>query len=233
MISGVLQNASWFVTDRQGGDSQEAFAFNNLAVHVGDDPARVAANRGALAARVGHPIVYTRAAHSALCHYVDAECPDVPGVDALITDAPGLALAAQGADCVMVALAAGPWVAAIHCGWRGLVDGIVPATLAALQQRGADLEGAAAHLGPAICGRCYRVDAERAKAVGQVAPTAVLEVPDGLGVDVRAGVLTQLASRGIEAEADPRCTFEDPDLYSFRRDGQTGRQAIVVVRGPA
>lgn len=231
MISGVLQNASWFVTDRLDGDSQEAFAFNNLAVHVGDELEHVAANRAALSAYVGHPIVYTRAAHSALCRYVEAPRDDVPGVDALITDVPGLALAAQGADCLMAALVAGQWVAAIHCGWQGLVAGVVPATLAALEQRGAKLDDAAAHLGPAICGRCYRVDAERAAAVAEVAPEAVVELPDGLGVDIRAGVKAQLT--GIAVSMDPRCTFEDPDLYSFRRDGQTGRQAIVIVREAA
>ena len=233
MISGVLQNASWFVTDRLAGDSQEAFAFNNLAVHVGDDPAHVAANRAALSAVVGHPVVYTRAAHSALCHYVDEACPDVPGVDALITDVPGLALAAQGADCAMIVVAAGDWVAAVHCGWRGLVAGVVPATLAALERRGAHLDNALAHLGPAICGRCYRVDARRAAEVAQVAEVAVVELSDGVGVDVRAGVLAQLAARGIRATIDPRCTFEDPDLYSYRRDGLTGRQASVIVREAA
>lgn len=233
MISGVLQNASWFVTDRLGGDSQEAFAFNNLAVHVGDDPAHVAANRAALAAGVGHPVVFTRAAHSALCHYVDQPCPDVPGVDALITDVPGLALAAQGADCAMIVVAVGDWIAAVHCGWRGLVGGVVPATLAALEQRGAHLAIAQAHIGPAICGRCYTVDAQRAAEVAEVAQAAVVHSAGGLGVDVRAGVVAQLAAAGIKASVDTRCTFEDPNLYSYRRDGLTGRQASVIVREAA
>ncbi len=229
MISGVLQNASWFVTDRLAGDSQEAFAYNNLAVHVGDDLGRVTANRAALAARIGHPVVFTRAAHSARWEYVAAPAPDVPGVDALITDVPGLGLAAQGADCAMTVVAAGDWIAAIHCGWKGLVAGVVPATLSALQERGADLADAQAHLGPAICGRCYQVDPGRLAAVSSAVPEAVA----GSGVDVRAGVLAQLAAHGIAATVDPRCTFEDSDLYSYRRDGQTGRQAIVIVREAA
>jgi YfiH family protein len=229
VISGVLQNASWFVTDRLDGDSQEAFAFNNLAVHVGDDPTRVAANRAALAARVGCPVVFTRAAHSASCRYVAEAGPDIRGVDALITDVPGLALAAQGADCAMTVVAAGNWVAAIHCGWKGLVAGIVPATLAALDARGADLDAAQAHLGPAICAGCYQVDPQRLAAVADVTPEAVR----GQGVDVRAGVVAQLRAQGISATVDSRCTFEDPDLYSYRRDSRTGRQAIVIVREPA
>lgn len=233
MISGVLQNASWLVTDRMAGISQGAFAFNNLAVHVGDEPDRVADNRAHLQERIGAPIVFTRAAHSCRVAYVDAPVADVMGVDALITDQSGLALAAQGADCVMLAIAAGGWIAAVHCGWRGLVDGVVPATLAALVARGADLATAEAHLGPAICGRCYLVDAGRAQQVRQVAPAAVIDGPDGLGVDVRTGVIQQLQAAGIPASADPRCTAQDTSLYSYRRDGITGRQAIVIVQGAA
>jgi len=233
VISGVLQNASWLVTDRMAGTSQGAFAFNNLAVHVGDDPECVAANRADLQERIGAPIVFTRAAHSRRVAYVQTPVADVAGVDALITDRPGLALAAQGADCVMLAIAAGPWIAAVHCGWRGLVDGVVPETLAALAAGGADLASAEAHLGPAICGRCYLVDAARARQVGLVAPEAVVASPDATGVDVRAGVMAQLQRAGIVATVDPRCTAEDTSLYSYRRDGTTGRQAIVIVKGAA
>lgn len=230
MISGVLQNASWLVTDRMEGASQGAFAFNNIAVHVGDDPDHVARNRAAVVARVGYPVVYTRAAHSSEVRYVDQAVPDVPGVDGLFTDQPGVALAAQGADCVMVAVSAGEWIAAVHCGWKGLVRGVVPAVLDALQDAGAELTDAQAHLGPAICGHCYEVDAGRAAEVADVSPEAVVTTPTGQGVDVRAGVLAQLRLASIDATVDSRCTYEDPRLFSYRRDGQTGRQALIIVR---
>lgn len=230
MISGVLQNASWLVTDRTGGTSQEAFAFNNLAVHVGDEPTSVAGNRARLEARLGRPIVFSRPAHSNRVHHVTGPGADVSGVDALITDRTDLAIAALGADCAMVALAVGGWVAAIHCGWRGLVSEVVPATLDALEGQGADLRAAQAHLGPAICGRCYAVDESRAMQVRAVCESAVVTGSNGLGVDVRVGIIDQLAGWGISATWDRRCTAEDPALYSYRRDGHTGRQAIVVAR---
>lgn len=230
----IPPNASWRVTDRLAGDSQGAFAFNNLAEHVGDDPAAVASNRARLARSLGvATVVFARASHSNGVALVTAGVPDVPGVDALITDRAGLAVAAMGADCVMVGLTAGDWVAAIHCGWRGLVTGVVPTTLRELRGHGADLGSASAHLGPSICGACYAVDAQRAAAVRSVCPEAVVESSGGFGVDVRTGVLAQLAEAGIAATADPRCTAEDPDLYSYRRDGRTGRQALAIVRGAA
>jgi hypothetical protein len=223
----TLRGASWLVTDRFGGDSQGAFAFNNLALHVGDDPQRVRGNRDRLAGRLGaQALVFATAAHSDQVGYVDAGGPDVPGVDALITDRPGIAVAAQGADCVMVGVSTGDWVAAVHCGWRGLVAGIVPATLAALRARGAGLAGARARLGPSICPACYTVDANRAGQIREACPEAV----SGRAVDLRAGVLAQLAGAGVDATADPRCTAQDPGLYSYRRDGRTGRQALAIMR---
>jgi len=49
------------------------------------------------------------------------------------------------------------------------------------------------------------------------------------GVDVGAGVGAQLARAGVSAVArDPRCTGETPSLYSYRRDGRTGRLAGLV-----
>jgi copper oxidase (laccase) domain-containing protein len=42
-------------------------------------------------------------------------------------------------------------------------------------------------------------------------------------------VAAQLARRGITAEIVGDCTFEDPRLYSYRREAVTGRQAGVIV----
>jgi copper oxidase (laccase) domain-containing protein len=47
-------------------------------------------------------------------------------------------------------------------------------------------------------------------------------------LDVAAGVLEQLASQRVDVEQVPGCTVERGDLYSYRRDGVTGRFAGVV-----
>ncbi|MEZ5185899.1 MAG: polyphenol oxidase family protein [Candidatus Nanopelagicales bacterium] len=235
MTSGTLHDASWLVTDRTVGASQGAFAFNNLAVHVGDDPDAVTVNRAALGRALGVPaVVFARAAHGRDVAYVEAVTADVEGVDGLFTDRTDVAIAAQGADCVMVGVCtADGWIAAVHCGWRGLVVGVVPATLRALTVAGAALQGAVAHLGPSICGKCYKVDDRRAAEVAHAAPAAVVTMGSQRGVDVRVGVLEQLRAAGVNATWDPRCTAEDPRLYSHRRDGVTGRQALAIVRRPA
>lgn len=235
MTSGSIHDASWLITDRTVGVSQGAFALGNLAVHVGDAPEAVAANRAALAERLGVPaVVFTRAAHSRNVKYINQVVPDVPDADALITDCPGLAIAAQGADCAMVGLSTGDgWIAAIHCGWQGLRRGVVPATLDAMLAAGSGLPDARAHVGPTVCPACYPVDEQRAAAVADVLPAAVVTGASGPAIDLRAGVLAQLRGYGVEVSIDPRCTAETEELYSYRRDGVTGRQALVVLRGAA
>ena len=227
-----MHDASWLVTDRKAGASRGAFASNNLAVHVGDDPRAVAANRAELTTRMGlQHVVFAAAAHGAEVARVDSAGADVQGVDALISRTPGIGIAAQGADCVMLAVASPDgWSAAVHCGWKGLVAGVVPATLDALADAGCDLTGAEAHLGPSICAQCYAVPLERAAAVAAVVPEAVVRDEARVLLDVRAGVLAQLRTGGVPATWDRRCTVEDPDLYSYRRDGVTGRQALIIGR---
>ena len=235
MISGSLHDASWLVTDRTVGASQGAFAFGNLAVHVGDAPEAVAANRAELADRLGvEQVVFTRAAHSRNVEYVDSVVADVPDRDGLVTDRPDLAIAAQGADCAMIGIAtADGWIAAVHCGWQGLVKGVVAAAIERMVAGGSTVQAPLAHVGPTICAHCYPVDAERAQQVAAVAPRAAVEIGGRPAVDLRAGLASQFEELGIEASWDPRCTAQSPQLYSHRRDGRTGRQALAILRRSA
>ena len=233
--------AAWAATGRHGGVSTGPYASANVAGHVGDDVAAVEANRVLLAATVGASgLAVMDATHGASVAVVD-EPGDVPGVDALITDRPGLAVAALAADCATVALFGHDdrTVAVVHCGWQGLVADVVGETVSALRARRVVV--AAAVLGPSVCGQCYPVPSERADAVRQacssaVGTVAVVTCADGQpGVDVGAGVaarLQELAPSAVIARSRS-CTVEDPTLFSYRRDGRTGRQALVVVRRAA
>ena len=50
------------------------------------------------------------------------------------------------------------------------------------------------------------------------------------GIDVRAGLMRQLHGLGVtNMNAEPRCTISEPEYFSYRREGKTGRQAGVVV----
>ena len=84
--------------------------------------------------------------------------------------------------------------------------------------------------GPSICGGCYEVPAEMQARVSAAVPEARCQTFDGTaGLDIAAGVRAQLAAAGVGwFRSVPRCTKESDDLYSYRRDGTTGRSAGVI-----
>jgi YfiH family protein len=227
------------VTDRRGGRSAAPYESFNLGVHVGDDPADVAANRARLADEIGVPgeqVVWMTQVHGTGVAIVsDAEENPVADVDALVTATPGLVLCVLVADCVPVLLAdpvAGV-VAAVHAGREGVRRGVVPAALAAMTRLGARPGDVEALLGPAVCGLDYEVPAEMQAEVARVAPASAVRTRAGTpGLDLRAGIAEVLRGAGVrQVVHDPRCTVEDLRLFSHRRDGVTGRQAGVVWLG--
>ena len=150
---------------------------------------------------------------------------------------PGKVLCVQVADCVPVLLAdpVARLVGAAHAGREGLVAGVVPALVEAMTAAGASPARMRAVTGPAICGGCYEVPAQL-QATGQ-RRRAGGELRDHRagtpGLDIAAGVRAQLAAAGVASiAADARCTRESDELYSYRRDGVTGRFAGLVWLSP-
>jgi len=223
------RSAEWVFTGRLGGVSSGPFAALNLGGSVGDDPACVADNRRAVAQMVGCTgLAFARQVHGRDVARLRAIPAEPPAADAIVTDQPGLAISVQVADCVPVLLAdlAAGRVAAVHAGWRGVAADVVGAALEQMSPQGP----VQAWIGPAICPACYEVSAQVRDEVAEQVPEAAAQTRRGTpAVDVRGGVLAQLRRHGIDAELVGGCTFEDPDLFSYRRDTTTGRQAGVIV----
>lgn len=218
------------LTDRTGGVSTGPWQGLNLGLHVEDDPAHVTENRRRLQAQVGRRLVWMDQCHGADVAVVD-EVPDVaPRCDGVVTTNPDLALAVLVADCVPVLLASPDGVvAAVHAGRPGMVAGVVPAAVAAM--RGLGAREVDAVVGPSVCGRCYEVPGEMRDAAAAVSPeSATVSWTGTPAVDVAAGVVAQLRDLDVAVRWVPGCTRESPSLYSYRRDGRTGRFAGVVAR---
>jgi YfiH family protein len=227
------------VTDRRGGRSRPPYDSFNLGDHVGDDPADVAANRGRVARELGVPeerLVWMSQVHGNGVAIVDGPLAGpLPETDALVTSTPGLVLCVLVADCVPILLAdpvAGV-VAAVHAGREGVRRGVLPAALSAMASLGARARHVSALLGPAVCGACYEVPPAMQADVARIAPSAAVRTRRGTaGLDLRAGLEEMLRRAGVtDVVQDPRCTVEDPHLFSHRRDGVTGRQAGIVWLG--
>jgi len=206
----------------------------NLALHVGDDPAAVWSNRNALEEQMGiasGSLRFMEQIHSADVAVAGGQ--DVPVADALLSPDGSVPLAVMVADCLPVLFAGtrpgGVVTAAAHAGRRGLLDGILLNTVAALRSAGArDLMG---WVGPGVCGRCYEVP-EAMLADAQHLPGAESRTRWGTpALDLPAAALHQLKSLGVSAVQVPGCTMEEPALFSHRRDAPTGRFAGLVWPG--
>lgn len=223
-------------TGRDGGVSTGPYGSLNLSAGVGDDPASVAANRDRVLRGLGpgpRTLGWMRQVHGTGVAYCPAAPePDSPEADAVYTDSAAIALGALGADCAPVLLAdpVAGLVGAAHAGRPGMAAGVVPALVAAMTAAGARASRMHAIVGPAICGQCYEVPAAMRDEVGRLVPGSACVTRAGTpGIDLRAGLRGQLASLGVaQVSDDDRCTAETAGLYSYRRDGTTGRFAGLI-----
>lgn len=137
----------------------------------------------------------------------------------------GIALAVTVADCVPVFLAHESGVVGIlHSGWRGTAGRIVQDAVATLNRLGLPSGELRMHLGPAICGRCYEVDADvRSQLTGRPATRPG-------NVDLRSLIAEHAGELGIrEISMNAECTRCDNGTFFSHRAGDGGRQVAVIV----
>lgn len=214
-------------TDRTGGLSTGAFLSRNLATHVGDEHSTVLSNRNQLQSEIGLPIEYMNQVHGDVVVRIDEGLAGEPTADALLTQRTDIALAVMVADCIPLLLAASHTVAAVHVGRKGLLNEVA---VAALQEmRSIDDSQITAIVGPSICGQCYEVSRDVFEEVTNSFPlSASMTRTGGLALDLVRPLIAQLQQQGVHVIDESRCTVEDGNLFSYRRDGVTGRQVGVV-----
>jgi hypothetical protein len=223
------------MTTRAGGVSQAPWRSLNLGDHVGDDPAHVAANRARLRRQLPAEPGWLRQVHSA--RVVELGRESNPQADAALTRQPAQVCAVLTADCLPVLFCdrAGSVVAAAHAGWRGLADGVLEATVAAMQVPPGEV---LAWMGAAIGPRAFEVgDEVREAFVAQHPAASEAFVPQPMPgkwlADIYQLARIRLKHAGVQAiHGDGRCTFSEVDsFYSYRRDGVTGRMAALIWLG--
>ncbi len=157
---------------RRGGVSTGPYASLNCSLSSQDAPEAVLQNRARAAKAVGADparLVGLHQVHGA--GVVRVETPWTPGegprADAMVSDRPGIALGIITADCAPVLFVASMAriVAAAHAGWRGAVDGVLEATVAAMVALGAQPLQISAAIGPCIGQASYEVAADLRDAV--------------------------------------------------------------------
>ena len=213
---------------REGGVSDGPYASLNLGRATADEPERVNENRRRLCAEVGaepDALAMNYQHHSADVLRARAGSRDERG-DGIWTDERGLPVLALAADClpIVVARANGsqPALALLHAGWRGLLEGIVPAGVSAL---GGGAISAA--VGPAIGPCCYEVGEDVADRFRRAFGFGLYR--DGR-LDLWSAAERALRAAGcIRVDRVDLCTACSPErFFSHRRDeGLTGRQGVI------
>ncbi|MBD8644047.1 peptidoglycan editing factor PgeF [Stenotrophomonas sp. CFBP 13724] len=217
----------------------DQFNLGNRHAADGDQPAHVECNRALLHAGLAlpSPAHWLRQVHGTTVLRFDAAPvagASEPVADAAVTSVPGVVLAILTADCLPVVLAArdGSEVGAAHAGWRGLADGMLEATVAAMQT---PPSGLLAWLGPAAGPADYEIGEEVHHAFVGHDPAAaaafVATRPGHWKVDLYALARMRLQAAGVGAadiHGGTYSTMADPDLFSHRRDRRTGRMATLA-----
>lgn len=220
-------------TTRVGGVSQAPYDSLNLGLHVGDDAAAVKQNRALLAARLQLPAEPEWIHQTHGIEAVTLEASKTREADAAITRQAGRVAVVMVADCLPILLCdrGGREVAAIHAGWRGLQAGVVQSTLAAMQTPANELM---AWIGPGISQPHFEVGGEVVAAFEQAVEGArdffTGNRPGHWLCDLGGLAERTLRTQGVsQVSRDSHCTYRDAErLYSYRRDGVTGRMAALI-----
>lgn len=230
---------------RKGGASSGIFHGLNCGPGSSDLSDAVAINRARVASAMGvepDHLQTLHQVHSAEVITLTTPLSKRPRADAMVTATPGVVLGILTADCqpVLFADAAAGVIGAAHAGWRGVKDGVLEATIAAMEGLGAKRSEIVAVIGPCISQSAYEVgpdfleaflddDTENARFFAQgKGDHAMFDLP-GFG-------LSRLRAAGIsDAGWTRHCTYSDEDrFYSYRRATHRGEadygRLISVIR---
>jgi YfiH family protein len=221
---------------RSGGVSEGFYESLNCGYGSDDDADRVAENRARAMAGIGlEPgrLATAYQVHSNRVAVVEALWPlgQAPQADALVTRERDLALGVLTADCapVLLADAGAGVVGAAHAGWRGALDGVLEATVEAMEALGAKRGRIAAGVGPTIAQRSYEVGPEfPAPMLEQSADNSDFFCTarrEGYFLfDLKGYVARRLSSMGLKGvQCLPCDTCGEPDrFFSYRRSRRLG-----------
>ncbi len=218
---------------RRGGVSGGIYASLNAGPGSRDDPEKVAVNRARIATALTvtpERLVSAHQTHSSRAAFIAAPPAARPDADALVTTAPGLALAALSADCAPVLLAEphARVIGCAHAGWRGALAGVLEETVAAMERAGGVRARIVAAIGPSIGPESYEVgpDFEAAFRAADTSNARFFR-PGGSDrphFDLPGFCSARLRAAGIGAvEVLGRDTFTaEEDFFSYRRAQREG-----------
>lgn len=244
LTSDALAPRHGFFT-RKGGASSGIFAGLNCGAGSSDLAEIVAINRARVAEAMGvelDHLVTVNQVHSPDAVTVSGPLHILPRADAMVSATPGVALGILTADCqpVLFADAKAGVIGAAHAGWRGALEGVLEATIDAMEALGAQRQNISAVIGPCISQAAYEVGPEFLDAFRDDDPQNLRFFANGTGdkmlFDLPSFGLHRLRQAGVgHAEWIGHCTYRDSErFFSYRRTTHAGEvdygRLISVIR---
>ncbi|WP_163132937.1 peptidoglycan editing factor PgeF [Agarivorans sp. Alg241-V36] len=227
-------NVKAIYSDRLAGFSESSYDSYNLGDHVEDEAGAVQANRQHFQQDMPPQVCWLKQVHST--RVVDASLASMQFVeaDASIAKQNNAVCVVMTADCLPVLFCdkQGSVVAAAHAGWRGLLDGVLENTVAAMNIAPSEIM---AWFGPAIGPDAFEVGGEvYQQFVAKDSHSAsAFKASSNSGkyyANIHQLAKQRLSALGlVDVYADESCTFNNASrFFSYRRDGQTGRMAAAI-----
>jgi YfiH family protein len=227
----------YFYTTRLGGVGTTPYDTFNLGLHQDDRAEVVVENRRRLGALLPAAPLWLRQVHGNCVVDADA-CAALPTADGAVSVTPGRVLAIMTADClpVLIVEVQGRALGVAHAGWRGLANGVLENTLAALRRKYPYPTQWRAWIGPSIGPTAFEVGEDVRQAFAADGPAArALFQPQAGSPDKWHANLPKLAAYRLRragvrwVQESGFCTVSDRDrFFSYRRDGKTGRMALLA-----
>lgn len=248
-----------FTTSTNGGVSKHPFQSFNIGAHVGDSPYRVDINRRLLTAMLQQHALQARIEHNAIApikwlnqqhtcnvlHYEHFQHLDQTGqenqADAIVCSSPNTPLAVMTADCIPIVVMCpeSGKIAAVHAGWRGLMNNIIASTV----KHFSHTNMLRVWMGPSISSAHFQISDDIIN-LFESYQSAIKDdnEPGKYLVDLPRIALAKLNELGIDnIQQSAICTYSNPACFSHRRAqhnvvansnevAQTGRMATIIMR---
>ena len=247
----LAENVICFTTSIHGGVSKGVYKSFNIGAHVGDNQTRVEINRQLLTAILTQqiesrkivenitdftelkPIKWLNQSHTTnICNYESILDSAFDGIETLSRNTP---LAVMTADCLPIIIACSKTgkIAAVHAGWKGLIDNFLAKVIACFEHT----DALSVWIGPHISSKNFQISDAIVDYFAPYPNAFKAEENEGKYlVDLSGIARTQLASLGImNVQVSSVCTYANEHCFSHRRNThsgrlQTGRMATIVVR---
>lgn len=212
---------------------EHAFSFGSILItdapfgHVGVGDSSFAERLEIRTGSRPEHIAWMDQVHSPTIQFVEAFSDTeviIPKTDGMITNQPSVTLITKTADCVPILLWNEPErvIAALHCGWRGFLAGIIESFVTICEQRKFNPEDFSAFLGPHLRKENFEVKEDFLEQLKTEHEQLVIRSNGKSYFDMTRGVREQLTNGGVQSIEDCGIdTYSNEEYFSFRRWSQS------------